>query len=135
MSEDRKPLVDGPPVEVSRATVAVVTAVVLSVLGSGSTVALLKPNDYVTPAQLELALERHSAKPHDVTAGLIGVEGRKHEDQAVERAVKEVNTRLETIERLLREQGDRTTAAVGDHESRLRSLESGRGVRGGVRGD
>lgn len=135
MSTDRKPLVDGPPVEVSRATVAVITAVMLSVLGSGSTVALLKPDDYVTPAQLELALERHSAKPHDVTAGLIGAEGRKHEDQAVDRAVKEVNSRLGTIEQLLRDQGDRTNAILGDYESRLRALESGRGVRGGARGD
>lgn len=128
------PALEGPPVTISRPTVAVAAAVLLSMLGSAGVSFGVAPDRdaFVTRQELELAIERHSAKPHDVTAGLIAAEGREHEDRAVQRSIEAISTRLDTIEQLLRERSTRTDGTLDDLEKRLRSLEGRGGQRRGT---
>lgn len=122
---DKTALVEGPPVAVSRATLAVVTAVVVSILGSGGTTLALRPANYVSQQELELALERHSAKPHDVTAALVRDQTRDAEDKAVQRAIEALNRRFDGLEELIKGQDGRTSLKIDDFEKRIRALESG----------
>lgn len=117
-NSDPKALVEGPPVPISRATIAVMTAIAFSLLGSGAVTTAVTPDDYVSRQELDLALERHTK--------LIESSARHHEDQAVERAIATVDTRLRSIEQLLREQRERTDKTLDDQERRLRVLESQR---------
>lgn len=119
------PALEGPPLSISRPTVAVATAVILSVLGSAGVSIGVAPDrsDLVTRSELELAIERHSATPHEVTASIIKNEGREHEDRAVERSIETIGARLDVIERLLREQQSRNDEITDDVETRLRRLE------------